>query len=317
MQKTILLKIYENIEDFCNCCKRGIISVGSFDGLHQGHDALLNLMRSKAEEINGETIIFTFHPHPRLVLNHVKDFKLLSTKKEKIELFREKGINHLIIIEFTKDFARIPFTKFVENILVKQLDLKNLVLGYDHQFGKNREGNIENLTQLAHKYQFEIHQLEVQQIDNQIISSNSIRKLLNNGNILLANMFLGKYYSLFGKVVTGNRIGKKIGFPTANLEVENPYKLVPAIGVYATLTKIDGKIYNSMTNIGNRPTLEMEEVTIETNIFDFKEEIYGKDMQIFFIDKLRDIQKFDSIDALSEQLYEDKQKSLETLQNLQ
>lgn len=309
------MRIYENIEKFNNCCKRSIISVGSFDGLHLGHAALLQLMKNKAHEINGETVIFTFHPHPRIVLNHVTDFKLLSTKEEKIELFKRNGINHLIIIPFTKDFAKIDFYDFVKNILVKKLDLKNLVLGYDHQFGKNREGNIENIKKLSIEFNFEIFQLSPQLINNQTISSNSIREFLQNGEIKKANELLGYSYSIYGKVVEGNKIGRNIGFPTANLTIENEYKMIPSLGVYATLTEFEGKLYKSMTNIGYRPTLNMEDVTIETNIFDFNENLYNKNMRLYFIEKIRDEQKFTDMKALKTQLHSDQLKSLKILQN--
>lgn len=284
-----------------------MITVGNFDGVHLGHKSLIRQVKKRANEMGGTGLIFTFHPHPRIFLNRSKDFKLLNTKKEKIELIKQEEPGHLVLFPFDKKFSNYSFIEFVETILVKSLDVKCLIIGYDHKFGKNREGNIENLHKLSKKYNFHIIQLKALRHHGNIISSKLIRACISNGKVSEASEYLGYHYYLTGEVSRGNKIGNTIGFPTANVEPSNNKKLIPAIGVYATHFEVNGKIYKSMTNIGYRPTLNMKDVTIETHILDFNETIYDQEVRLHFVKKIRDEKKFDGIEALKIQLQHDKE----------
>lgn len=300
------MKIHQNIKGLKNCCKNSVITVGNFDGVHLGHKSLIQEAKTQAANLNGTSVVFTFHPHPKIFLNTSKDFKLLNTKEEKIELIKQENPGHLVIFPFNEKFANYSFIEFVENILVKTLNVKCLIIGYDHKFGKNREGNIEKLHKLSQKYDFRIIQLEALKHHDKIISSKLIRSCISEGKVLEAAEYLGYNYYLTGKVIQGNKIGNAIGFPTANIKASNSRKLMPAIGVYATFIEINKKIYKSMTNIGYRPTLNMKDVTIETHIFDFKETIYEEEVRLYVIKKIRDEKKFDGIKALKRQLENDK-----------
>jgi len=300
------VKIYQGLEEF-DKVKNPVITVGTFDGVHVGHSTIFRTMKELSEACQGETVVVTFHPHPRLVIHpDSKNLKFINTQERKYELIAQNGIDHLVIIPFTKEFATTKANTFVKDILVDRMDVCKLVVGYDHHFGKNREGSFEELMNLAGKYSFAVEQIPAQDINNIAVSSTKIRKALNEGNIRYANDLLGYEYSITGVVVGGNKIGRKIGFPTANIDLQDEYKLITAIGVYACRILYNGKIYLGMGNIGFRPTINNSDLTIEVHIFDFDEEIYDETITIFFVDRIRDEVKFKDLDALKQQLVKDR-----------
>lgn len=307
------MKIYDGIEGFGKV-KNPVVTVGTFDGVHIGHSKIFQTMRKLAGECEGETVVVTFHPHPRLVLHaDSKDLKFINTQERKYDLISKNGIDHLVVIPFTKEFAATAADTFVEDILVKKMGVCKLVVGYDHHFGKNREGSFEELLRLSEKHGFGVEQIPAQDIDNIAVSSTKIRKALNEGNIAYANNLLGYEYSITGVVVGGNKIGRKIGFPTANIDLQDEYKLITAIGVYACRILYNGRMYLGMGNIGYRPTINNSDLTIEVHIFDFDEEIYNQTITIFFVDRIRDEVKFKNLDALKEQLTKDRRSAKKIL----
>jgi len=299
------VKIYHDIKDFVPV-NNAIVTIGTFDGVHLGHQAILNKMIANAREVNGETVVITFYPHPRLVL-HIdsSNLKFISTQKRKIERLESLGIDNLIIIEFTKAFSRISSEAFIRDIIVEPIKPYKLVVGYDHHFGKNRIGDFKLLYDLGQKFQFKVERIAAKDVENIAVSSTKIRKALEMGNVAKANQLLGYYYAISGKVVHGNQIGRKIGFPTANIETPNQYKLITAGGVYACQVEYAGMLYDGMGNIGFRPTVSDSELTVEVNIFDFDKEIYDEEIIISFIDRIRDEHKFENLEALRLQLEKD------------
>ena len=254
-------------------------------------------------------MVFTFYPHPRLVTSpEEKSLRLLTTLKEKTTLFEIAGIDHLVIYPFTKEFSQLSYSEFVEQILIKKMRIHCLVVGYDHKFGRNREGGFEYLENCAKKFSFHIEKLDALLLDKAHVSSTKIRSALQNGNVKKANTYLGYKFVLHGKVVGGKRIGRKIGFPTANIEASDKHKLIPGYGVYAVEVFLNGDKYKGMLNIGTRPTFNQnaDSRSIEVNIFDFEGDIYSKEVTLVFIDKIREEQKFDGINSLVEQLKKDK-----------
>lgn len=308
------MKIYKNIKDFKGNVF-SVVTVGTFDGLHIGHQKIIKQMTELAEKNNGETVLVTFDPHPRLVIHaDSKNLKFINTIKRKFQLLEKFGIDHLIIIPFTKEFAKTSSEDFIKDYLVDMLNVKKLIVGYDHHFGKNREGNYDNVNILGEKYGFEVVEIDAQFIENTPVSSTKIRNALNKGDIRKANAMLGYDYSITGNVVEGNRIGRKIGFPTANIEIEDHYKLIAAGGVYACKIEYSGEMYFGMGNIGTRPTIGINGLVTEVHIFDFDKEIYGEDITISFIDRIRDERKFNSLEELTKQLKRDREIVIELLQ---
>jgi riboflavin kinase/FMN adenylyltransferase len=310
------LKIYQNIDDF-EGSDFAIVTVGTFDGLHIGHQRIIHRMVELAEEQNGETVVITFNPHPRLVIDAGNyNLKFITTEHKKFELLEALGIDHLIILPFTKAFAEIPARDFIRDYLVHKLHVKMLVVGYDHHFGKNREGNFDQLFKQGIQYGFGVEEIPAQYVEDIAVSSTQIRNALNEGDLRLTNRMLGYDYSITGRVTEGNKIGRAIGFPTANIEIEDKYKLIAAGGVYACEVEVAGKIYKGMGNIGTRPTIGNHDFTTEVHIFDFDEDIYGKEITIYFIDRVRDEVKFNSLDDLKSQLIKDKKTVLHKLDYL-
>ncbi len=310
------MKIYYDT-DGLKPIKKAVVTIGTFDGVHIGHQEIFRMVQSAAEESGGETVVITFHPHPRLVIHpDSKDLKFINTQEKKIEFVRQAGIDYLIVIPFTKEFANTPSGEFVRNVLVEKIKTKKLIIGYDHQFGKDRYGSIGELKGLGKIHSFEVVELPVQTIDGVAVSSTKIRNALNAGNVRLANKLLGYEYSITGKVVRGNRIGQTIGFPTANIEIEDEYKLISANGVYACRVEYEGRIYKGMGNIGHRPTIDHGDLTIEVNIFDFNHDIYGEIITIFFVDRIRDEKKFENLAALRKQLRKDRVVAVDILDQL-
>lgn len=300
------MEVYHDVADF-RPASGNIVTVGTFDGVHIGHRTIINRINELAKDQNAESVLLTFWPHPRLVLfPDDNELKLLSTLKERIELLRESGIDHLIIHPFSVDFSRITAVEYVRDILVRDINVSKLVIGYDHHFGRNREGNLEELKIVAPDYGFEVEEISAQEIDDVNVSSTKIRNALLEGDLAKANEFLGYRYSVSGKVVKGKRIGRSIGFPTANIQPDESYKLIPGNGVYSVTVLCDGKIYRGMANLGSRPTVsDSEERILEVNLFDFEGDLYEKEIKVTFVDRIRDEIKFDSLDLLSAQLQKD------------
>ncbi len=307
------MKIYHGLGEYSRV-KNPVVTVGTFDGVHVGHSKIFRKMKEIAAKCGGETVVVTFHPHPRLVIHpDSKDLKFINTLERKYDLIARNGIGHLVIIPFTRAFASTSAETFVNEILVKEIGVCELVVGYDHHFGKNREGSFGELLRIANKLNFNVEQVCEQDVDNIAVSSTKIRNALNKGEIITANKLLGYEYSITGIVVGGNKIGRKIGFPTANIELKDHYKLITANGVYACRIEYDGKIYLGMGNIGYRPTIDHSDLTVEVHIFDVDREIYGESITIYFVDRIRDEVKFRDLDALKEQLVRDKVSVLRIL----
>lgn len=311
------MKVYHNLNEF-KPLKQAIATVGTFDGVHIGHQKLLKRIQELAEKNQGESVLLTFHPHPRLVLfPEDNDLKLITTLEERIEQLGETGLDHLIIHPFTTEFSRTTAIEYVRDILVKGIGVKKLVIGYDHHFGRNREGSLENLKELAPTFNFHVEEIPAQEIKDVNVSSTKIRTALNSGNVRMANTYLGYIFQLKGTVVKGDEIGAKLGFPTANIEVDNAYKIIPATGVYATKVLLDGVEYNSMTNLGVRPTIhEGSELTIETHIFNFNKNIYGDTLVLKFIDRIREEVKFENTESLKVQIEDDARSVQKILSDL-
>ena len=307
------MKVYTNIEEFKDV-KNPIVTTGTFDGVHLGHQKIISRLKDVAKKHQGETVLLTFYPHPRMVLfPEDNELKLLNTQQEKIQLLEKYGVDHLIIYPFTKEFSRLTSVEFVRNILVNSIHTKKLIIGYNHHFGRNREGSFEHLKEFGPVYGFDVEEIPAKDIDSIEISSTKIRNALLSGDVEMATTFLGHAYSLAGKVIKGYQKGRIIGYPTANIEVEDKYKLIPGDGVYAVKVEVRGKLYGGMLNIGNNPTIEGKGRSIEVNIFDFNETIYGEDATIFFIKRLRDELKFAGLEELKDALAIDKQNALKIL----
>lgn len=299
------MKVYSSIEDFVKPSK-AVVTIGTFDGVHIGHQKIIQRLRETATSDNGETVILTFFPHPRMIL-HPEDtnLHLLNTLDEKIALLRKAGIDHLIVHPFTKSFSELGYKEFVEEVLVKKIGVKKLVIGYDHRFGNKREGSFDLLKEIAPGLGFGIEEIPEQDVNQVAVSSTKIRSAIASGDMSMANDYLGKPYALCGTVVEGDKLGRIIGFPTANIAVDQPYKLVPADGVYAVKVHVEGHIYGGMMNIGNRPTVDGRRHTIEVHLFEFNNDIYHKPILIEFWSRLRNEVKFNSIEQLKLQLAQD------------
>ncbi len=308
------VEIHYNIESFSG--KKPVVTIGTFDGIHLGHQKVIKRLKEIAEKVGGKSVIFTFSPHPRMVTAPDKlKLKFLTTLDEKIELFRKAEVDHLIIYPFTKKFAEMNYSEFVKTILVDKIKTQYLVIGYDHRFGKNREGSFEYLQKCANQYNFIVEKLDPLLSEGYHISSTRIRMMLKEGNIVKANELLGYRYFIHGRVVEGTKLGRKIGFPTANIELSDINKLIPGIGVYAVEAASEGTVYKGMLNIGTRPTFNKnkDKKSIEVNLFDFSGDLYHKQITLYFAAKIRDEQKFSGATALAEQLKKDKIKALQIL----
>ena len=307
------MKVYEGIEKFKGV-KNPAVTIGTFDGVHLGHQKIIQQLKESSESVKGESVILTFYPHPRMVLfPDDDDLKLLSTEEEKKELLEKFGVEHLIIHPFTKKFSRITYTEYVRDILVNKIKTKKLVIGYNHHFGRNREGSFQQLKKLAPVYGFELEKIPAQVLNKVEISSTKIRKALDSGDIKTANKFLGYEYSIKGKVVKGKGLGKELGYPTANIHIDDKHKLIPADGIYAVTVEVANKMHNGMMSIGFNPTVNGEKKTTEVNIFDFEKDIYGENIRIFFKQKLRNEKKFENIESLKKAIELDKEKTLKLL----
>ena len=303
------MKVFNSIQDF-KSNSRTIVTLGTFDGVHIGHKKILEQLVETAKKTNCESLVLTFFPHPRMVLQNDSNIKLLNTISEKAILLENLGLDNLIIHPFDENFANLSAKAFVKSILVDCFQIKKIIIGHDHRFGKNRAANIDDLIVFGKLYDFNVEQISSQEINEISVSSTKIRNALFDGNIKLANKFLGNNYSISGKVVKGKQLGRTIGFPTANINVQEYYKLIPKAGVYAIKSIWKNKIIFGMMNIGFNPTVAGKNQTIEVYFFDFNEDIYDQNITISFIDRLRDEQKFDSVELLKKQLQLDEVKAM-------
>ena len=310
------LKVYHKIEDFKQV-KNLVATVGTFDGVHVGHQEIIGKLKEVAKQTDGETLLLTFFPHPRMVLFPDDDsLKLINTLKEKTELLASFGLDHLIILPFSVEFSRITPTEYIRDLLIRDIGIKTLVIGYNHQFGRNRKGNFELLEELSPVYGFDVLEITAQEINEIKVSSTKIRRAIESGDISTANDYLKYNFSLSGIVVEGDQIGRKIGFPTANIKVLEKHKLLPGNGVYAVHVTFKNHQYKGMLNIGIRPTInnDADRSSIEVHLFDMNEEFYDETIQVEFSTKLRDEIKFVNLDELKTQLHKDKECALLVLQ---
>jgi len=308
------LEIIHDVSSF-HSSNRTIVTIGTFDGVHVGHQKILERLITDAKEQGKKSVLLTFFPHPRMVLQKNVKIELINTIEEKALLLENIGLDYLIIHPFSKEFSRLTALDFVRDVLVNQLKTSKLVIGYDHHFGKNREGNIDQLKEYSPLYDFDIEEISAQDIDNVSISSTKIRRALHEGNLKTANRFLGYHFTINGTVINGKQLGGKIGFPTANINVEEPYKLIPKTGVYVVRSFIQGVFVNGMMNIGYRPTVDGKHQTIEVHFFDFNQDLYHQKLTVELLYFLREEQKFDSVEDLIVQLKKDKESSLQFLEN--
>jgi riboflavin kinase/FMN adenylyltransferase len=294
-----------------------ILTVGTFDGVHIGHQKIISRINEIAREKGGESVLLTFHPHPRKVLFPDDDsLKLINTIEEKTALLEQFGLDHVIYMAFEKQLSRMSPVEYVRDILVNKIGINTIVIGYDHHFGRNREGDIELLKELGPIYDFEVIEISAQEIDEITVSSTKVRRAIEGGEIKTANEFLGHEFSISGKVVRGNQIGRKIGFPTANIEVSDINKIIPGNGVYAVKGLINGKELGGMLNIGFKPTVGKNKQSIEVHFFNFKEDLYDQELTIQFVGRIRDEEKFENIEQLKNQLSKDEQLAKSIINNL-
>ena len=287
-----------------------IITIGTFDGVHIGHQKILNRVVNLAQNLGYSPAVLTLFPHPRMVLQNEHSIKLLNTIDERIELLNSYGIENAIVKEFTKEFANLSAEDYVKDILVDELQMKQIVIGYDHHFGKNREANITDLKQFAKQYGFEVEEISAQDIADVTVSSTKIRNALNKGEVAIANTYLGYDYFITGKVIKGKGLVRTIDFPTANIHIEETYKLIPSNGVYVVKSNIEDSLVYGMMNIGTNPTVDGKTRSIEVHFFDFNRDIYDKTLKIEFLKRLRSEQKFKDVETLRTQLENDKVNTL-------
>jgi riboflavin kinase / FMN adenylyltransferase len=309
------LKLFHSINDF-HTTKKTILTLGTFDGVHIGHKKILERITQNTENGKYESLVLTFFPHPRMVLQEKSEIKLLNSIQEKSKLLEATGIENLVIHPFNESFSRLTAEEFVHSILVDQFHIHKIIIGHDHRFGRNRTANIDNLIAFGAQYGFEVEQISAQEIQDVSVSSTKIRKALQEGKMSLANEYLGYTYFLTGEVVKGKQLGRAIGFPTANIQIEEDYKLIPKNGVYVVKTFIDQKEVFGMMNIGFNPTVNGQKQTIEVHLFDFDADIYGQKLEISLLKYVREEQKFGSVDLLKEQLNLDKKTALDFVENL-
>lgn len=309
-----MLVTLHNISEFPKGGKT-FVTIGTFDGVHYGHQRILEKLVSEAQKAGKKSVLLTFFPHPRMVLQKDKSLELINTIEERKSLLEKTGLDYLIIHPFSKEFSRLTALAYVRDILVNQFNVSKLCIGYDHHFGKNREGNITQLREYSKLYDFEIEEIPAQDIDDVSVSSTKIRRALAEGNIKTANKYLGYPYMLNGTVVNGKQLGGKIGFPTANIDVKEAYKLIPKTGVYVVRSNFEGALIYGMMNIGKRPTVDGKHQTIEVHFFDFNTDLYGKSITVELLYFLRDEHKFDSIESLILQLQKDEVNSRNFIAN--
>ena len=308
------MKIYQSLNEF-KPSKKTIVTLGTFDGVHLGHNAILDTICNIAKQENLESVLLTFFPHPRLIISNDSEIKMLNTMAEKAMLLEQKGIQNFIIHPFDKLFSELSPREFVEKVLIKQLNIQKIIIGYDHKFGKNRAADFNDLIAFGREFDFEVEEIPAKQVDEVSVSSTKIRNSLLEGKISLANAYLGYSYMLSGNVVKGNKLGRTIGFPTANIQISENYKLIPKNGAYIVTAIVNNKTVFGMLNIGIKPTLGENLMSIEVHLLDFSEDIYGQKMQVNVVERLRGEHKFESLEALKSQLEIDKKTTIQYFQN--
>lgn len=308
------MKIYQSLNEF-KPSKKTIVTLGTFDGVHLGHTAILDKICTIAKQENLESVLLTFFPHPRLIISNDSEIKMLNTMAEKAMLLEQKGIQNFIIHPFDKLFSELSPREFVEQVLIKQLNIQKIIIGYDHKFGKNRAADFNDLIAFGKEFGFEVEEISAKQVNEVSVSSTKIRDSLLEGKVSLANEYLGYAYMLSGIVVKGNQLGRTIGFPTANIEIPESYKLIPKYGVYLVTAIVNKKAVFGMMNIGIKPTLGGNLLSIEVHLLHFSEDIYGQKIQVNVIERLREEQKFESFEALKLQLEVDKTFALQYFEN--
>lgn len=304
----LYVKVFRDLDQLAEI-NNPVVTIGTFDGVHKGHQMIIDRLNEEARKIGGESVLFTFYPHPRMILfpdSH--GIKLIQTQVQKIEKLRRFGLQNVIIHPFTKEFSRLTATEFVRDFLVNTLHVKKLVIGYDHQFGKNREGGIQFLKDVSELYGFEVIEIPAQEINEVNISSTKIRNAIKEGNVDLANTFLGEVFEIDGIVIYGDQVGTKIGYPTANIEVDSDVKLIPGNGVYAVEVMLGDETHHGIMNIGNRPTIAAQgDQRLEVHILDFSGDIYGQNLTVRLLKRIRNEQVFESLDLLKEQIHLDEE----------
>ncbi|MBX7181950.1 MAG: bifunctional riboflavin kinase/FAD synthetase [Bacteroidia bacterium] len=311
------MKVYNHISEFSGA-RNVVVTTGTFDGVHLGHRSIIRRLQTIANQVDGETLILTFDPHPRMVLfPDDNDLKLINTREEKIRLMEEAGVDHLIIHPFSKEFSRMTSLEFIRDVLVGKFQTKRLVIGYNHHFGRNREGGFEHLLEFGPVYGFEVEEIPASEVDHIEISSTKIRNALHEGDVKTANSYLGSEFEFSGKVIEGKKLGRKLGYPTANIQIADPYKIKPANGVYVVKAFYQEMEFGGMMNIGTNPTTDVGNgIHVEVNIFNFDKEIYGEQLSVKVLDRIRDEKKFNGLDELIEAIGKDKEFSLEVLKNI-
>ncbi len=309
------MNVFHSVASF-QSTKKTIVTLGTFDGMHIGHQAILNKLKLQKKKYGYETLVLTFFPHPRMVLKTDHQISLLNTIDERVKLIDHFGIDHLVVQEFTKEFANLSAEEFVKTVLVDQFNIGKIIIGYDHRFGKNRSADIHDLIEFGKKYHFDVEQISAEELNDVSVSSTKIRNALNVGDVALAKTYLGYPYMVSGTVVSGKQLGRTIGYPTANIKVAQDYKLIPAIGVYVVGVTVKGKDYYGMLSIGTNPTVGGTEKTVEVYIFDFNDTIYDEEITVRFLTRIRGEEHFGSIDLLIEALKNDEVFSRKFLSNI-
>jgi riboflavin kinase/FMN adenylyltransferase len=293
-----------------------VTTIGTFDGVHIGHQKIINKVVKLAKKLGFTPIVLTLFPHPRMVLQKNNSIKLLNTIDERIDILKSYGIAEVIVKEFTHEFANLSAEEYVKDILIDELNTKYIVVGYDHHFGKNRSANIEDLKKYAKTYNFEIKEISAQDIKDVTVSSTKIRNALNDGNVSLSNSYLGYNYFITGLVVKGKGLGRKLDFPTANIQIKESYKLIPKDGVYVVQCQLNSRVVFGMMNIGTNPTINDKGRSIEVHFFEYNEDLYNHKLKIEFLKRLRNEQKFKNLEALKSQLREDRKSALEYIEKM-
>jgi len=301
------VRIFHHINEITNLTN-SIVTIGTFDGVHLGHQKIIKRLVELKQKHGGETLLFTFNPHPRKVLfPQQTDLKLITTTEEKCELLKQFGIDNVLVYPFTKEFSLMNADQYISEIIVKALHTKTLVIGYDHKFGSNREGSIETLKKYSQQFHFNVEEISAHEINQLNVSSTRIRKAIEDGDVKTANEFLGYTFFVSGKVVKGKQLGRQIGYPTANIQIGDADKLIPKIGVYAVNVEHKNKRYKGMLNVGVNPTTDTDnKIKVEVNIFDFDREIYGDDIKVEFVKRIRNEEKFANLEELKQALANDK-----------
>lgn len=308
------MKVYRSLEEYQQG-KKTVATIGTFDGVHLGHKVILNRIKNAAREIGGESVLISFHPHPRLVLFPENNpLRLLQTLDEKITLLEEFGIDKLLLIPFSREFSRIPSKAFIKDILIHTVGIKKIIIGYDHRFGKNRTGGLEELEELAEEGRYDVEEIPAQTIDDANISSTKIRRALMEGDIETATQYLGYPYTFAGEVINGEKQGRKLGFPTANIDPEDDRKLIPCNGIYFVRVLLGEEVHFGLMNVGHKPTMGEFDRSQEVWIYNFDRDIYGRKLRVEILEYMREEKKFDSLEALISAMNQDKANGRELIQ---